>query len=231
MKTCYTTRNILFTIASVAILLSGCGKTTQQNLPVPDPDHGGLKLPPGFAALKVVNELGTARHLDVAENGDIYVALNNMSKGSGAVALRDTSGDGRADVVSYFGTVSGTGIKLHNGFLYFGADTAIVRYPMHTGSLVPDENYQVVAYGFPHEHQHAAKPIDFDPEGNMYVNVGAPANACMEQMRTKGSPGMDPCPILEFAGGIWRFKDRLAEPGSVGGRVQVCYRYPKLCCV
>jgi mono/diheme cytochrome c family protein len=27
----------------------------------------------------------------------------------------------------------------------------------------------------------------------------------MEQMRTKGSPGMDPCPILEYAGGVWRF--------------------------
>jgi glucose/arabinose dehydrogenase/mono/diheme cytochrome c family protein len=207
MTSFHTIRNLLATIAVAGIMLSACSKTARQDMPVADPDNGGLKLPSGFAAIKVVNDLGPARHIDVAENGDIYVALNNMSKGSGAVALRDTTGDGKADVVSYFGSVSGTGIMLHKGFLYFGADTAIVRYPMHPGILVPDENYQVVAYGFPNEHQHEAKPIDFDPEGNLYVNVGAPANACMEQMRTKGSPGMDPCPILEYAGGIWRFKD------------------------
>jgi glucose/arabinose dehydrogenase len=29
----------------------------------------------------------------------------------------------------------------------------------------------------------------------------------MEQMRTKGSPGMDPCPLLEYSGGTWKFKD------------------------
>ena len=209
MTTCYTIRNILVTIGAAGIMLCGCMRSTHQDMPLPDTDNGGLMLPPGFTALKVVDELGPARHLEVAENGDIYVALNNMSKGSGAVALRDTTGDGRADVVSYFGTVSGTGIRLHKGFLYFGSDTAVVRYPMHSGLLVPDEQYQVVATGFTHKRQHASKSFDFDPEGNLYVNVGAPANACMEQMRTKGSPGMDPCPILEYAGGIWRFKDNL----------------------
>ncbi len=207
MTTFASTRNLVVTITASMFLLCSCGKTTHQGMPVPDPDQGGLKLPAGFAALKVVNELGPARHLVVAENGDIYVALNNLSKGFGTVALRDTTGDGRADVVSYFGTLSGTGIKLHKGFLYFGSDTAIVRYPIQTGSLLPDENYQVVATGFSHKRQHASKSFDFDAAGNLYVNVGAPANACMEEMRTKGSPGMDPCPILEFAGGIWRFKD------------------------
>ena len=51
------------------------------------------------------------------------------------------------------------------------------------------------------------KPITFDQVGNMYVTVGAPSNACQIQDRTKGSLGMDPCPILELHGGIWRFKD------------------------
>jgi glucose/arabinose dehydrogenase/mono/diheme cytochrome c family protein len=204
--------------ATILTLISSCTQSgNQQQLPAGDPDLGGLTLPPGFTALKVVEELGPARHLDVAANGDIYVALNNMSKGAGAVALRDTTGDGKMDLISYFGSVSGTGIKIYGEYLYFGSDTAIVRYPMSGGQLVPDENYEIVAEGFPQERQHAAKPFDFDQEGNMYVNVGAPANACMEQMRTLGSPGMDPCPILEYAGGIWRFdanrlhQDQLAD--------------------
>ncbi len=189
----------------MTLLLAECKQAEQPSVPVPDPDHGGIVLTPGFDALKVAENLGPARHLVVAENGDIYVALNNMSKGAGAVALRDTTGDGRADITSYFGSVSGTGIKLYGGYLYFGSDTAVVRYPMTEGQLVPDENYEIIAEGFPKERQHASKPFDFDGDGYMYVNVGAPANACMEQMRTRGSPGMDPCPILEYAGGIWRF--------------------------
>ena len=113
----------------------------------------------------------------------------------------------RADIIKYTGEHTGTGIKLHNGFLYFGADTAIVRYPMQDGELLPGNNWELIARGFPNESQHEAKPMEFDGKGNMYVNVGAPANACMEQMRTKGSPGMDPCPLLGIFRGTWKFKD------------------------
>lgn len=224
MKYPHALKSLYPFIGGLFLLLYSCGQGgqgEQQQQITGDPDHGGLTLPDGFTALVVADELGPGRQLDVARNGDIYLALNNMSKGSGTVALRDTTGDGRADVVSYFGSVSGTGIKLRGSWLYFGADTVVVRYSIQPGQLVPDESYEIVASGFPNEHQHEAKPIDFDPEGNMYVNVGAPANACMEQMRTKGSPGMDPCPILEYAGGIWRFDaDRLNQDQIRDG-----YRY------
>ena len=42
-----------------------------------DPDNGGIKLPQGFCALVVANDLGTARHLAVAPNGDLYVATQS----------------------------------------------------------------------------------------------------------------------------------------------------------
>lgn len=205
MNTSYILRNAIIPLLVLLMLVSACKESEPKSQLLPDPDQGGLTLPPGFAALKVAEDIGPARHLDVSANGDIYVALRDMSKGKGAVALRDSTGDGKADQIEYFGTLSGTGIKLHNAHLYFGADTAIVRYPKNENSLLPETDYEIIAAGFPKERQHAAKPFDFDRDGNMYVTVGAPANACMEQMRTKGSPGMDPCPILDFAGGIWRF--------------------------
>ena len=46
-----------------------------QAKPMCDPDNGGLKLPSGFCALVVADGLGTARHMAVAPNGDLYVAL------------------------------------------------------------------------------------------------------------------------------------------------------------
>lgn len=172
-----------------------------------DADNGGITLPEGFSALVFADEIGRGRHIDVNDNGDVYVSLSRNDDNKGIACLRDTTGDGRADVIEYAGEHVGTGIKLHNGYLYFGADTAVVRYPLQAGELVPGNSWEMIARGFPQERQHEAKPMEFDGKGNMYVTVGAPANACMEQMRTKGSPGMDPCPLLEFSGGIWKFKD------------------------
>jgi mono/diheme cytochrome c family protein len=38
------------------------------------------------------------------------------------------------------------------------------------------------------------------------VNIGSPSNACQAQWKTKGSPGVDPCPELERHAGIWRWR-------------------------
>ena len=71
-----------------------------QAKPMCDPDNGGLKLPPGFCALVVADNLGAARHMVAAPNGDLYVAANERGRGQpqtggGAVALRDANGDGQ----------------------------------------------------------------------------------------------------------------------------------------
>ncbi|MGC9354656.1 MAG: PQQ-dependent sugar dehydrogenase [Mariniphaga sp.] len=200
-------------ILTAALLTFACGqheKSSTKNLTA-DAGNGGITLPEGFSALVVADELGRGRHIAVNENGDIYVSLREQDENKGIACLRDTTGDGRADIIEYAGEHTGTGIKLHKGYLYFGADTAIVRYPMQPGELLPGSNWEMIARGFPQERQHEAKPMEFDGQGNMYVTVGAPANACMEQMRTKGSPGMDPCPLLEYAGGIWKFKDDVSN--------------------
>ena len=87
----------LTSIAGISLLYTVAGGAAA---PACDPDNGGLKLPSGFCALVVADDLGAARHMAVGENGDLYVAL--MRKGSwsatnrrGVIALRDTSGDGK----------------------------------------------------------------------------------------------------------------------------------------
>jgi glucose/arabinose dehydrogenase len=76
-----------------------------------------------------------------------------------------------------------------------------------------------VISGFPREFQHAAKTIAFDSAGNLYVNIGAPSNACQQNDRTPESPGIYPCPLLENYGGIWRFSaDSLNQTPESGMR-------------
>ncbi len=164
-----------------------------------------LDLPEGFKATLFAEDLGPGRHLAVNNNGDVYLQLQqNTTKGS-TVALRDTNDDGIADEIEYFGNLPGTGIEIYNKYLYTSTDTSVQRYRLKNGALLPEVKPEIVVGGFADESQHAAKPFSFDNEGNMYVTIGAPSNACMEDMRTKGSPGMDPCPLLKWYGGIWRF--------------------------
>ena len=46
-----------------------------QARPSCDPDNGGLTLPAGFCALVIADNLGVARNLAVAANGDVCVSI------------------------------------------------------------------------------------------------------------------------------------------------------------
>jgi glucose/arabinose dehydrogenase len=60
--------------------------------------------------------------------------------------------------------------------------------------------------GLINRRQHESKSITLDKKGNIYVNIGAYSNSCQIKDRQPGSLGMNPCPILDSAGGIWQFK-------------------------
>ena len=208
-------KKLLFPLALLFFFISCDTQNPKDENSPESPVDNSLVLPEGFSAYVVAEELGNGRHIVVNDNGDVYVSLRRKNNGGGIVALRDTNNDVKADIIEYFGDYPGTGIGLHKGYLYFGSDREVMRYPLNQGDFLPDLTPEVIATGFPVQNQHEVKPFTFDNDGNIYVNVGAPSNACMEQMRTKGSPGMDPCPQLERQAGIWRFKDDVADQDQV----------------
>jgi len=75
----------------------------------------------------VADSIGQGWHIAVDNNGDIYISLSKLKNGNGIAALRDINGDSKADIIKYFGSFSGTGIGINNGYLYFGSDTMIMR--------------------------------------------------------------------------------------------------------
>src|SRR5690242_4479835 len=94
-------RNLLIVSAGLSLLwMTACknpsGKGQEGELAGLrfDSTNAGLKLPDGFRAVTVAENIGKARHLVVRDNGDIYVALGSNRKGGGIVALRDTNRDG-----------------------------------------------------------------------------------------------------------------------------------------
>lgn len=181
----------------------------QSRQPACAPDNAGLILPEGFCALVVADDVGLARHIAVAPNGDVFVALDRSRRGGPGQAdfaiLRDTDGDGTADIVRRFGAAGGTGIRLHGGYVYFGANNAILRYPWPEGALDPAGPPDTLVSGLPDCCGHAAKGFAIG-DGFVYVNVGSASNACQAgRGRQPGIEGLDPCPQLETRAGVWRF--------------------------
>jgi glucose/arabinose dehydrogenase len=182
-------------------------------------DNGGITLPAGFCAVVVADDVGRPRHVAVAPGGDVYVALQGRrSSGGGVLALRDTDGDGRADVRETFYDRGGTGIAVHRGWLYFAPDDGVVRWRMEPGRLVPAGQPQNVVSGLP-VGGHSAKSIVVDAQGGLLVNLGSESNSCQQEDRQVGSPGQEPCGELGTRAGIWRFAaDRQGQPASAGER-------------
>jgi glucose/arabinose dehydrogenase len=175
-----------------------------------DPDNGGLKLPQGFCAILAADGLGIARHLVVAPNGDVYVSLRDRGNEDpgGIVGLRDANGDGKFEIKERFGKGSTTGITFRNGYLYVATVTSVERYKMTPGQLKPSAAAEIVVADLPLAgNSHRDKGIAFDGKGSLYINMGAPSNACQMPDRRPGVAGQDPCPLLEKFGSIWKFDE------------------------
>lgn len=164
-----------------------------------------ITVPAGFKTETVTGSLGSNRHLVVNSNGDVYVKLSKLKDGKGIFVLRKTGGTYK--VINSFGNYTGTGIAIKNGYLYASSDAEVFRYKFNANNEIADpSNPEKIVTGLLSKGVHESKSIALDDAGNIYVNIGAPSNACQVSDRSAGSPGQDPCPILNNAGGIWQFK-------------------------
>lgn len=224
----------LVTIFAAGVVLAGCrserhqpgadsaradGTTTGAGTAACAGDNGGLTLPSGFCATVFADSVGHARHLVVAPNGDVYVNTwsgqyyggDKGPAGGYLVLLRDTTRDGRADVVTRFGAKAaegghgGTGIALHGGYVYAEEDGKLVRYALPTNGGAPAGKPETVVSGLPVSGDHPMHPFAIDSSGALYVDLGSATNACQPKNRVAGSMGRKPCTELQTRGGIWAY--------------------------
>jgi hypothetical protein len=126
----------------IVVVFTQCRGT---GLPHGDADNGGLFLPGNFEAVVVVDSLGSARHLAVNDNGDIYVKLRASYPDGSNVALRDENNDGKADIIKKFSVYTdsfgyGTAMRIHDGYLYYSSTGDVFRCKLRPGKLLPDTN-------------------------------------------------------------------------------------------
>ena len=146
-----------------------------------------LNLPDGFEISIYASDLVLPRQIAQSEKGYVFVgskaSKNNEAK---IIALIDNNKDGYAEerITVAEGLDFPTGVSINNGNLYFSeidkiwviknieswVDRKSVNLPMK--HLVTDN--------LPSETWHGYKYIDFGPDNNIYVSVGAPCNVCTE---------------------------------------------------
>ena len=167
-------------------------------------DGSEVKVPAGFTAKLIAEDVGAARHMVVSKTGDIYVKLAKVKDGKGVYRLRDTDKDGVIDERTGFGDYPGTGIFLKNGYLYTSSNTSVYRYKLNASEevIAPDQPELLVS-GLLAKGRDESKSLAVDNQNNIYVNVASWSDACREQGTGKG---MMPCPLLDSAAAIWRFK-------------------------
>jgi glucose/arabinose dehydrogenase len=187
------------------------------------PDNGGWKLPAGFCAVLVADNLGSVRHLAVAPNGDVFAARNARQNGpaGGVIVLRDTTGDGRADVIAtFFEGVGGSGIALSSDAVYFAPNDRVLRFPWTPGALAPSGPADTIAQDLPAGSGHTAKGIVLGKDGALYVSFGSKTNSCQpgDNDRKGPFPGANPCTELEQRAGVWRFDARKTHQRPADGK-------------
>ncbi len=173
------------------------------------PDNAGLTLPRGFCAILVAEGLSSPRHLAIAPNGDVFIA--GRGRAGGVTVLRDTTGDGKADVVArFFSGPGGSGIALAPDAVYYATTDQVLRFPWKPGSLTPAGPADTIASGLPID-GHDQKGIVLGPGGTLFVSFGSLSNSCLPKGIDRGTarqPGPNPCTELEQRAGVWRFDAR-----------------------
>jgi glucose/arabinose dehydrogenase/cytochrome c5 len=181
-------------------------------------DNGGLSLSRGFCATVFADNLGHVRHLAVGPGGVIYVNTwsgdyygdTPVLPGGFLIALKDTTGAGKADKITRFGGTAaqgdagGTGIAVYNGYLYAETNDKIVRYPIPANGI-PTAKPEVVLSGLPLEGDHPMHPFIISPKGELFVDMGSATNSCQPKNRANEVPGAEPCTELETRAGTWLY--------------------------
>jgi glucose/arabinose dehydrogenase len=218
----------LVLVLAAVVSLPGCSKSDSESAAAPAAapsapkvceGDASITLPAGFCATVFADNLGHARHLAVAPNGDVYVntwsSMYTMMKnapGGYIVALRDADHDGRAEAIERFGTIhqdgkpgGGTGIAVHNGALYAEVDDKVVSYTLGADSLAPKSQPQTTVMGLPQAGDHPMHSFAIAPDGSLYMDSGSASNSCQEKNRAFQSPGQRPCRELATRAGVWRY--------------------------
>ena len=192
--------------ASVAVILASLSILSGQGKPMCDPDNGGIT-----AAGRLLRAGGRRQSRRRAPHGrgratatSTWRCMTSGGRGQPRDRRRRRGAARRQRRRQVRGgralrhRAARPASRIRNGYVYLAhplVDRALQahRRAAEAHRAPPRRSSR----GFPTDRQHEDKGIAFDGRGGLYVNVGAPSNACQNPDRRPGVKGVDPCPLLE----------------------------------
>ena len=182
---------------------------------IPRPPGTMPDVPKGFAVSVFAENLTNARWMAVAPNGDVFLAEPSAGK---VTLLRDSNGDGKADVSTSFigGMDQPHGLALHQGYLYVSDLRGVWRIPYKGGETMAMAAPQKVTNprNLRPRGNHWTRDIAFGPDDALYLGFGSRDNVSdfkpgAQIFRIDAAGNMS-----EFAGGIRNAVGLAFYPGS-----------------
>jgi glucose/arabinose dehydrogenase len=140
-----------------------------------------IRLPAGFEIGVFARDLENPRILRVNTNGDVYVSEREAGR---VRLLRDSNGDGRADVSRVVASGIGDGLggvhglEIREGQLYMMTNKELFAAPIQADGGLGER--RLLIDDLPDGGQHPNRTMAFGPDGMLYVSVGSTCNACPE---------------------------------------------------
>ena len=126
-----------------------------------------IKLPPGFRISIYAEGVERARSMTLGDRGTLFVGTT----GSNVYAI--PAGGGKPAIIGH-GLDAPHGVAFRGGALYVAEVGRLLRYDGIEDRLQNPPQPVVVAGDLPSERHHGLKTIRFGPDGQLYINVGAP---------------------------------------------------------
>ncbi len=150
--------------------------TAERSVKAQTPDPGKLELPTGFHASIFARGLTNARWLQVAPNGDVFIAEAEAGK---ITLLRDEKGDGTATMRTTFaeGFKNPHGMAIANGKFYVADAYGIYSFPYKDGETKAGPKTPITEPNvFGALGGHWTRNLVADSNGDLYVAVGSAEN-------------------------------------------------------
>ena len=188
--------------------------TSNTSQPVPRPDGAMPKLPEGFTATLVAENLEGPRVLRFAPNGDLFIAMSDLGE---VKIFRFADGADQPEAHTYVeGLNQPYGIAFYPPdnpeWLYVAESDGLKRYPYKEGDLAaPDGEPEAIVQGIPAEH-HWTRDVAFSPDGKtLYFSVGSGSNVGLDMtMEPEPEGGLDAW-IKDYPLGVaWGGEERRA---------------------
>lgn len=170
-----TSRNIsiqvIRAISWLPILFAlSAGVAAKPGTAVPD-----IVLPADFSIELFTDEVPNARSLALGDNGTVFVSTQ---RGGRVYAVLAQDGDDPEVITLAKGLKTPNGLAYRDGDLYVAETERLLRYVDVEDRLRDMPEPEVLANDFPSERHHGWRYIEFSPDGQLYMSIGAPCNVC-----------------------------------------------------